>query len=125
MRRRGVERQLNRGRLVRIQTEEVRRTGIGELLEERMTDFDPSLAQRRYRVFKEQTWDALQELKEIFHYHFITAQGTIAEVEENILQGAGIPEHPRTRPPNRRPSPHHSGKERDHRPRPAGNGEAA
>ena len=81
-----VERQLNRGRLVRIHNEEVRRTGIGELMEERATDFDPALAQRRYRVFKEQTWDALQELKEIFHYHFITAQGTIAEVEENILK---------------------------------------
>jgi adenylate kinase len=36
-------------------------------------------------VFKEQTWDALQELKEIFHYHFVNAQGSFAEVEKNIL----------------------------------------
>jgi adenylate kinase len=36
-------------------------------------------------VFKEQTWDALQSLKEIFHYHFINAQCPIAEVEQNIL----------------------------------------
>ena len=81
-----VERQLVRGRAVRIANDEVRRTGIGELQEERATDFDPALAQRRYRVFKEQTWEALQELKEIFHYHFINAQGSFREVEQNIVQ---------------------------------------
>ncbi len=81
-----VERQLHRGREIRTQNDEVRRTGVGELQEERATDFDAALAQRRYRVFKEQTWDALQELKEIFHYHFINAQGPIAEVEQNILK---------------------------------------
>ena len=37
-------------------------------------------------MFKEQTWDALQSLKEIFHYHFINAQGPIEEVEQNILK---------------------------------------
>lgn len=81
-----VERQLYRGREVRAHNEEVQRTGIGELLEERATDFDPALAQRRYRVFKEQTWSALQELKEIFHYHFVNAQGAIEEVEQNIVK---------------------------------------
>ena len=81
-----VARQLRRGQEVRAHNEEVRRTGIGELQEERATDFDTSLAQRRYRVFKEQTWDALQELKEIFHYHFVNAQGTYAEVEQNIIR---------------------------------------
>jgi adenylate kinase len=81
-----VDRQLRRGRVVRAHNEEVRRTGIGEKLEERPTDFDEALAQRRYRVFKEQTWDALQELKEIFHYHFINAQGPIHEVEQNIVR---------------------------------------
>ncbi|HXQ82278.1 MAG TPA: nucleoside monophosphate kinase [Opitutaceae bacterium] len=81
-----VARQLKRGLEVRAQNEEVRRTGIGQLMEERATDFDKTLAERRYRVFKEQTWDALQELKEIFHYHFVNAQGPISEVEENILR---------------------------------------
>jgi adenylate kinase len=80
-----VERQLRRGVEVREHNREVRRTGMGELLEERVTDYDANLAQLRYRTFKEQTWDALQELKEIFHYHFINAQGTVAEVEQNIL----------------------------------------
>jgi adenylate kinase len=37
-------------------------------------------------VFKEQTWEALQSLKEIYHYHFINAQGPVAEVEQNILK---------------------------------------
>jgi adenylate kinase len=81
-----VARQLRRGIEVRAHNKEVRRTGIGQLLEERATDFDKALAQRRYRVFKEQTWDALQELKEIFHYHFVNAQGTYPEVEANILK---------------------------------------
>ncbi len=81
-----VDRQLQRGREIKEYNEKVRRTGIGELLEERVTDYDEHLAQRRYRVFKEQTWDALQSLKETFHYHFITAQGSIAEVEQNILR---------------------------------------
>ncbi len=79
-----VERQLQRGRNVKAHNKEVRRTGIGELQEERATDFDQGLAQRRYRVFKESTWGALQGLKEIFHYHFVNAQDTFAEVEQNI-----------------------------------------
>ncbi len=80
-----IARQLKRGREVRAHNEEVRRSGIGDLFEERATDYDEELARRRYRVFKEQTWEALQSLKEIFHYHFINAQGTIGEVEQNIL----------------------------------------
>ena len=80
-----VARQLKRGRETRAHNEEVARTGIGEPIEDRPTDHDEALASRRYRVFKEQTWDALQSLKEIFHYHFINAQGAIDEVERNIL----------------------------------------
>ena len=80
-----VARQLKRGRETRAHNEEVARTGIGEPMEDRPTDHDEALASRRYRVFKEQTWDALQSLKEIFHYHFINAQGPVNEVERNIL----------------------------------------
>ncbi len=81
-----VARQLKRGRETTVHNEEVRRTGVGSAWEDRPTDHDETLARRRYRVFKEQTWDALQSLKEIFHYHFIDAQGPIAEVEQNILK---------------------------------------
>ncbi|MDP3071159.1 MAG: nucleoside monophosphate kinase [Opitutaceae bacterium] len=81
-----VQRQLTRGRETTAHNKEVRRSGIGELQEDRPTDHDEALARRRYRVFKEQTWDALQSLKEIFHYHFINAQGSFEEVEQNILR---------------------------------------
>ena len=80
-----VARQLKRGRETRALIELATRTASSPLPEDRPTDHDESLARRRYRVFKEQTWEALQSLKEIFHYHFINAQGPLAEVEENIL----------------------------------------
>jgi adenylate kinase len=80
-----IARQLKRGRETRAFIEAGGRTENGELPEDRPTDHDASLARRRYRVFKEQTWDALQSLKEIYHYHFINAQGPVGEVEANIL----------------------------------------
>ena len=81
-----VARQLKRGKETLIHNEKVRRTGVGQLREDRPTDHDETLARRRYEAFKEQTWDALQSLKEIFHYHFINAQGSIEAVEQNILR---------------------------------------
>jgi adenylate kinase len=80
-----VARQLKRGRETRALIELATRTDNVEVPEDRPTDHDESLARRRYRVFKEQTWEALQSLNEIFHYHFINAQGPVAEVEKNIL----------------------------------------
>ncbi len=80
-----VARQLKRGRETKALIELATRTANSTMPEDRPTDHDESLASRRYRVFKEQTWEALQSLKEIFHYHFINAQGPVAEVEENIL----------------------------------------
>ena len=81
-----VARQLKRGRETRAHNTEVGRSRIGRSREDRPTDHDEALARRRYQAFKEQTWDALQSLKEIFHYHFINASGSINEVEQNILQ---------------------------------------
>jgi adenylate kinase len=81
-----IARQLKRGRETRAHNGEVRRTGIGRLREDRPTDHDEALARRRYQAFKEQTWDALQSLEEIFHYHFINAQGPVEKVEQNILR---------------------------------------
>jgi adenylate kinase len=80
-----VARQLKRGRETKAIMELASRSPDAPLPEDRPTDHDESLARRRYRVFKEQTWEALQSLKEIFHYHFINAQGPVTEVEENIL----------------------------------------
>ncbi|QEF96303.1 Adenylate kinase [Stieleria maiorica] len=80
-----VRRQLYRGRQVIAHNEEVARSGIGELWEERATDFNEALARNRYRVFKEKTYDALVSLKQIFHFHFINAQADLVVVQENIL----------------------------------------
>ena len=80
-----VERQLKRGEQIKLHNDEVEQTGVGVKQELRVTDLDSSAARRRYQVFKEQTWEALQSLKEIYHYHFINAQGAIEEVERNIL----------------------------------------
>ena len=80
-----IERQLKRGEQIKAYNEEVEQTGVGTKQELRVTDLDPNAARRRYQVFKEQTWEALQSLQEIYHYHFINAQGAIEEVERNIL----------------------------------------
>jgi adenylate kinase len=81
-----IARQLKRGREVLAHNEEVKSSGLGELWEERATDFDPALARNRYRVFKEKTYDALVSLKELFHYHFINAQAPLELVHENIVR---------------------------------------
>ena len=81
-----VVRQLARGRQVVAHNEEVARSGIGELWEERATDSSEALARNRYRVFKEQTYDALVSLKQIFNYHFINGQASIPEVQANIVR---------------------------------------
>ena len=81
-----VERQLYRGQEIIEHNKEVDETGIGTKEEIRPTDVLPEQAAQRYRVFKEQTWDALQSLKEIYHYHFINAEGSVEEVEQNILK---------------------------------------
>ena len=80
-----IERQLHRGRAALAHNKEVQETGVGTPLAMRDTDLTHELARRRYQVFKEQTWDALNSLKEIYHYHFVNAEGPIAEVEANIL----------------------------------------
>lgn len=80
-----IERQLFRGREIEEHNKKVEETGVGEPLELRATDLQHEKAAQRYRVFKEQTWDALRSLKEIYHYHFVNAEGPIEEVEDNIL----------------------------------------
>jgi adenylate kinase len=79
-----VQRQLKRGQEIQRHNEEVKTSGVGTLMELRATDLEEETARRRYKVFKEQTWEALTSLKEKFFYHFINAQGGIREVEENI-----------------------------------------
>jgi adenylate kinase len=81
-----IERQLSRGEKIAAHNKEVEETGIGKKLELRNTDLNEAAARGRYRVFKEQTWDALQSLKDLYHYHLVNAEGPIEEVEANILR---------------------------------------
>jgi adenylate kinase len=76
-----VERQLSRGQSALVE----KQAGTQDV-EIRATDFNESLARNRYRTFKEQTYDALSSLKDIFHYHFVNAEGDLEEVEWNIAK---------------------------------------
>ena len=81
-----VARQLKRGQQTLAHNAEVARSGMGDLWEVRATDYSEDLARNRYRVFKEQTYDAMVSLKQIFRYHFINAQAPVPEVQANIVR---------------------------------------
>jgi len=81
-----VQRQLFRGRQIREHNQQVRESAVGELQEERVTDLDPALCRKRYQAFKDTNFEALQSLRKIFHFHFIDAEGDLAEVQRNILR---------------------------------------
>ena len=80
-----VNRQLLRGKKVEEYNEKVRLTGVGEEVDLRSTDLNEAMAHNRYRTFKEQTYDSLQSLRRIFHYHLINAHGSIEEVQGRII----------------------------------------
>ena len=81
-----VRRQLLRGQRALAHNAEVEASGVGEKMEVRKTDFEEEAAHRRYKTFKESTYDSLTTLREVFHYHFINAHGTIIEVQQRIIQ---------------------------------------
>ncbi|MGB0579413.1 MAG: nucleoside monophosphate kinase [Limisphaerales bacterium] len=81
-----ITRQLHRGKEIAAHNAKVDATGDGEIRELRKTDLDPEAAKHRYRVFKEKTWSALKSLRQTFFYHFINAEGSFQEVEQNILE---------------------------------------
>ena len=81
-----VERQISRGRKAEEHNKRVQETGKGELIELRATDTSVEHVTNRYRVFVDQTYDALQQLQDSFLYHFIDASGSIASVEQQILK---------------------------------------
>jgi len=81
-----VERQMKRGRMALSYNQRVIETGIGTQIEERPTDFSEEAARKRYRLFMDNTYGVLQSLKQVFHFHIINAQGTVSEVETNIIR---------------------------------------
>ena len=120
-----IARQLKRGRETQAHNDEVRRTGVGELREDRPTDHDETLARRRYQVFKEQTWDALQSLEGDLPLPLHQRAGPIREGRAEHPPGARVSEHARARPAHGRPAAGRARGERDHRARPPGTGETA
>jgi adenylate kinase len=81
-----VARQLHRGREIAEHNKKVAETGVGTVVELRATDLSEELVRRRYQVFKEQTWTALTSLKQLYHFHFVNAEGPIDEVQANIMK---------------------------------------
>lgn len=79
-----VNRQLARGKNAVAHNARVRESGEGTLKPERATDFDSSLASKRYETFKESTFSALEELGDHFIYNMVQAMGTFDQVENNI-----------------------------------------
>jgi len=80
-----VRRQLLRGQRTIAHNAEVEASGVGEIREIRKTDLDEDAAHRRYKTFKESTYDSLTTLREVFHYHFINAHGSVIEVQQRII----------------------------------------
>jgi adenylate kinase len=80
-----VRRQLKRGQECVAHNDKVKKDG-GVVVEVRKTDLSAEAARNRYRVFKERTYEPLQSLRDIFHYHFINAQGSLPEVQARIIK---------------------------------------
>ena len=81
-----VRRQLLRGQRTMEHNAEVEASGVGKKREVRKTDLDEEAAHRRYKTFKESTYHSLTTLREVFHYHFINAHGTVIEIQQRIIQ---------------------------------------
>ena len=81
-----VQRQLYRGRQARLAAEQS--PGVeGETAHEvRKTDLSVDAARNRYRTFKEVTYESLTSLREIFHYHYVSAQDSVEKVQEAIVR---------------------------------------
>lgn len=84
-----VERQIKRGREAVSANELARKLG-GRLEDIRATDVDPASAAKRFRVFQEQTVDALKSLHNAFPCHFIDAGGDIPTVRKEIETALGV-----------------------------------
>lgn len=79
-----VARQIKRGEEIRRHNQQIREAGVGKLLDERPTDMNRDLCRSRYKTFTDSTYAALESLKQIFHFHFIDAEGDLPEVQRNI-----------------------------------------
>jgi adenylate kinase len=79
-----VQRQLTRGKQIREHNRIVRETGIGKLLEERVTDLSEDAAKKRYKFFRDSIYESVKLLQQKFDYNFIDASGDIGQVARNV-----------------------------------------
>ncbi len=80
-----VRRQLKRGAEALALSERAKADGA-PMPEIRKTDLSAEAARNRYRIFKERTYEPLQSLRDIFHYHFINSHGSLPEVQARIIK---------------------------------------
>lgn len=79
-----VRRQLHRGQQAVKQSATDQAAGLSTVGGPRATDLSAETAANRYRTFKEITYESLQSLREIFHYHYVNAHGSIEDVQRRI-----------------------------------------
>lgn len=79
-----IKRQMLRGEIAARQNREMEASGVGKREEVRLTDLNREAARKRYQTFQEVTCDSLFSLREVFHYHYINAHGSIEEVQRRI-----------------------------------------
>ncbi len=77
------KRQLLRGQKAKQHNEKVRCTKTGEYVEERTTDFDEALIEKRYEIYLKHR-DTVQTLHRMFHFKTIDTEQPIEAVQENI-----------------------------------------
>lgn len=80
-----VMRQLQRAKRLEAENNKVIDTGLGKIKKARATDVSEDLARQRYRVFKEEVYDALKLVKDNFFFHFLDASGSPEEVKDLIF----------------------------------------
>lgn len=80
-----VKRQLIRGKRSQEDARTAEEKGEDDHVEIRKTDLSEDSARNRYRTFKRVTYEALKSLREVFHYHFIDAKGSIEDVQHRII----------------------------------------
>lgn len=79
-----IARQMKRGQMSRLHNAFVSESGIGDRVEERVTDMNEAASRNRYLFFKHNTYPALMTLRKHFPFHFIDASGTLQDVIRKV-----------------------------------------
>jgi adenylate kinase len=81
-----IQRQLARGQNALEHNKKVSQEGVGDLIEVRSTDRDPTIARNRYKIFCDETYNALKLLKRFMDYYSIDAKGSFDEIKLRISE---------------------------------------